>query len=83
MEISITVISLAGLFVCCDVLICAMLVIKQWQRKLFSEAEPDVDVEPFNTLREAFSSYGDIDPLLFHSINKYLEPISVPAGYVF
>jgi len=39
-------------------------------------------VDPFNTLRKAFSSYGDIDPLLFQPISKYLERISVPAGHV-
>ena len=50
--------------------------------EIISEPEPDIDVEPFNTLRKAFSCYGDLDPLLFQPISKYLERISVPAGHV-
>jgi len=51
--------------------------------EIISEPGSDVDVEPFNTLKKAFSSYGDIDPLLFQLISKYFERISVPAGHVF
>ena len=51
--------------------------------EIISEPEPDADVEPFNALRKAFSSYGDLDPLLFQPISTYLERISVSAGHVF
>jgi SulP family sulfate permease len=50
--------------------------------ELISQPEPETDVEPLNTLTKAFSSYGNIDPLLFQPISKYFERISVPAGHI-
>jgi len=50
--------------------------------ELVSQREHEVYVEPLNTLTKALSSYGDIDPLLFQPISKYLERISVPAGHI-
>src|SRR6185369_12703852 len=40
----------------------------------------DPSDEPFNTLVKAFSSYGEIDPELFHPIKDYLQRICVPEG---
>jgi len=51
--------------------------------EIVSEPEPSVDLEPFNTRRKAFSSYGDIDRLIFQPISRCLERIAVPAGHVF
>ena len=50
--------------------------------ELVSQLEPDVDMEPLNTLTKAFSCYGDVDPILFQPISRYLERISVPAGHI-
>ena len=43
--------------------------------EIISEPEPDVDVEPLNTLGKAFSSYEDIDSLVFQPISRPLERI--------
>ncbi|KAF8896905.1 sulfate anion transporter [Gymnopilus junonius] len=48
----------------------------------FLKTGPNVKSEPINTLTKAFSSYGNIDPTLFGPIGKYLQRISIPAGYV-
>lgn len=81
MQISIS--HLVGSFVCsprhshlCDASDRTMVM------EIVSEPEPDVEVEPFNTLRKAFSSYGDIDPLLFQPISGYLKPISVQLACI-
>jgi SulP family sulfate permease len=47
-----------------------------------SQPEHEVDVEPLNTLTKAFSSYGDIDPVIFQPISRYFERICVPAGHI-
>ena len=50
--------------------------------EIFSETGPDVKSEPLNTLSKAFSSYGNVDPVLFMPISKYMQRISIPAGHV-
>lgn len=50
--------------------------------EVFSEPHPDIDHEPLNAVAKAFSSYGNVDPVLFQPISKYLERISIPAGHV-
>ncbi|KDR73007.1 hypothetical protein GALMADRAFT_745144 [Galerina marginata CBS 339.88] len=50
--------------------------------EILSDPTPDLSSEPLNTLTKAFSSYGDINPVLFQPINAYLDRISVPAGHV-
>jgi len=50
--------------------------------EVLSEPPRDFNAEPINTLRKAFSSYGDIDPVLFQPISGYLERISAPTGHV-
>jgi len=44
--------------------------------EIVSVHESDVDVEPFNTVRKAFSSYGDIDSLFSQPISRCLEHLS-------
>lgn len=53
---------------------------------LLDDSPPDEptseDREPLNTILMAFSSYGPIDRDTFRPLVRYLEPISLPAGYV-
>ncbi|KAF8966080.1 sulfate transporter family-domain-containing protein [Flammula alnicola] len=41
-----------------------------------------IPTRPIKTLSMAFSSYGDVDPILFRRIDAYLERITVPEGHV-
>jgi sulfate permease, SulP family len=44
--------------------------------------QPDMSAEPYNTLRKAFSSHGELDPVFFQTISKYLESETAAAGTV-
>ncbi|TFY79942.1 hypothetical protein EWM64_g4075 [Hericium alpestre] len=40
------------------------------------------DKEPYNTLLQAFSSYGPVDREVFRPIASYLERLALPEGFV-
>ncbi|KAI0065142.1 hypothetical protein BV25DRAFT_1799226 [Artomyces pyxidatus] len=51
--------------------------------RTFPERAPLSDTgEPYNTLVQAFSSYGELDPVIFRPIVTYLEHISLPEGLI-
>ncbi|KAF4622171.1 hypothetical protein D9613_009345 [Agrocybe pediades] len=50
--------------------------------EMLAEPPLEFDPEPLNTLTKAFSSYGDVDPVVFQPIARYLERLSVPTGHV-
>ncbi|KAF9524794.1 sulfate transporter family-domain-containing protein [Crepidotus variabilis] len=43
---------------------------------------PDPAGEPLHTLQKAFSSYGNVDPILFQPISNYLEQVTAPTGAI-
>jgi len=50
--------------------------------EIFSQHEAERSPEPINTLIKAFSSYGDVDAILFRPIDLYFERLSVPTGHI-
>jgi len=48
----------------------------------FFPPQPDMSAEPHNTLRKAFSSYGDLDPIFFQTISKYMERVTATSGTI-
>jgi SulP family sulfate permease len=48
--------------------------------EIFCSPQLDMSSEPQNTLRKAFSSYGDLDPIFFQTISKYMECVTATAG---
>ncbi|KAI0051282.1 hypothetical protein FA95DRAFT_1485722 [Auriscalpium vulgare] len=55
-------------------------------RTIAQPPEPAVSIadagEPYNTLVQAFSSYGQINPDVFRPIVSYLEHLSLPEGFI-
>jgi SulP family sulfate permease len=42
----------------------------------------DIPSEPYSTLVKAFSTFGELDPVLFQPLPSYFERLSVPEGTI-